>query len=112
MDTGPAQRQLCGPGGHVPHKHRILLEEILWRPPKCDSLVPATLVPDGDTPRTQESYPSALEGLGVHYDRFKLHSPLGATPWMATARRREAGEHAHHARAERAGRDWAGLGTT
>ena len=36
-------------------------------------------------PPTQESHPSALDGLGVHYDRFKLHSPLGATPWAATA---------------------------
>ena len=24
MDTGPPQRQLCGPRGHVPHRHRIL----------------------------------------------------------------------------------------
>ena len=30
MGTGPAQRQSCGPGGHVPHMHRILQEEIQW----------------------------------------------------------------------------------
>ena len=41
-------------------------------------------------PPTQESHPSALDGLGVHYDRFKLHSPLGATPWAATATTRDS----------------------
>ena len=31
-------------------------------------------------PRTQESNPSTLNGLGAHYDRFQLHCPLGASP--------------------------------
>ena len=29
----------------MPHRHRTLQEEVRWRPPKCDSHVPATLVP-------------------------------------------------------------------
>ena len=89
MDTVPAHLQPCGPGGHVPHRHRILQKEILWRPPKCDSRVPATLVPDGAAPRTQESHPSALDGLGAHNERFKLHCPLGATPCDPTATMRD-----------------------
>ena len=48
----------------MPHRHRILRWEIRWRPPKWDSRVPATLVPDGAAPRTQESHPSTLGGLG------------------------------------------------
>ena len=28
IDTGPAQRQLCDPGGHVPRRHRTLQEEV------------------------------------------------------------------------------------
>ena len=34
----------------MPHRHRILQKEILWRPPKCDSRVLATLVPDESRP--------------------------------------------------------------
>ena len=80
MDMGPAQRQPYGRGGHAPRRHRILQQEVRWRPPKCDSRVPGTLVPDGPAPRTQESHPSTLGGLSAHNDRFKLHSPLDATP--------------------------------
>ena len=80
MDTGPAQRQLCGSGGHVGHVHRTLQEEIRWRPPKWGSRVPATLVPDGAAPRTQESHPSTLGGLGALNERFDLRVPLDATP--------------------------------
>jgi hypothetical protein len=54
MDTGPAQRQPCGPGGHVPHMHRILLGEIRWRPPKrgfsCSS--------PPDTRRSRPAHPA------------------------------------------------------
>ena len=57
-----------------------LLEEIRWRPPKCDSRVPATLVSDGAAPRTQESHPSTLGGLGAHNERFNPRFPLDATP--------------------------------
>ena len=79
-DMGPAQRQPYGPGGHVPHRHRILQQEVRWRPPKWDSRVPATLVPDGAAPRTQESHPSTLGGLGALNERFDLRVPLDATP--------------------------------
>ena len=64
MDMGPAQRQPYGRGGHVPHRDRILQKEIRSPPQKWDSRVPATLVPDGAAPRTQESHPSTLGGLG------------------------------------------------
>ena len=50
------------------------------RPPKWDSRVPATLVPDGAAPRTQESHPSTLGGLGAHIERFDSRVPLDATP--------------------------------
>eukprot|EP00964_Phaeocystis_antarctica_P094343 scaffold61087_cov75-Phaeocystis_antarctica.AAC.1 len=73
MDTGHAQRQPCGP-------HRILQEEVRWRPQKHDSRVPATLVPDGVAPRTQQSHPSTLGGLGTHNERFNSRVPLDATP--------------------------------
>ena len=109
--TGPAQRQPCGPGGHVPHRHRTLQQGVRSRPPKCDSHVPATLVPDGAAPRTQESHPSTLGGLGALNERFDSRVPLDATPpgWPPTY---ERPEHGHHARAERAGRDWVGLSST
>ena len=80
MGTGPAHRQPYGPGGHVPRRHRILQQEVRWRPPKWDSRVPATLVPDGAAPRTQESHPSTLGGLGAHIERFDSRVPLDATP--------------------------------
>ena len=31
-------------------------------------------------PRTQESHPSTLDGLGAHNERFNLRFPLDATP--------------------------------
>ena len=34
MGTGPAQRQSCSRGGHVPHMHRTLQKEIRSPPPK------------------------------------------------------------------------------
>ena len=60
--------------------HRILQQEVRWRPPKWDSRVPATLVPDGAAPRTQESHPSTLCGLGAHNERFDSRVSLDATP--------------------------------
>ena len=95
----------------MPHMHRILQGEIRWPPPKWDSRVPATLVPDGAAPRTQESHPSTLCGLSAHIewlDSRWMPPPSVATDLRA-ARTRTA---THHARAERAGRDWAGLGVT
>ena len=80
MDTGLAQRQSCGPGGHVPHRDRTLQGEIRSPPPNCDSRVPATLVPDGAAPSTQESHPSTLGGLGALNERFDSRVPLDATP--------------------------------
>ena len=61
-------------------RHRILQEEVRWRPQKHDSRVPATLVPDGAAPRTPESHPSTLGGLGAHNERFNLRFPLDVTP--------------------------------
>ena len=94
--------------------HRILQGEIRWPPQNWDSRVPATVVPDGDAPRTQESHPSTLCGLGALNERFDSRVPLDATPLgglrltsgpsKATTRR--------YARAERVGRVWAGLGST
>ena len=49
-----------------PSRHRTLLQEVRWRPPKCDSRLPALLVPDRDALRTQESDPSTPDGLGAH----------------------------------------------
>ena len=80
MHMGPAQRQPYRPGGHVPRRHRILQQEVRWRPPKCDSRVPGTLVPDGAAPRTQGSNPSTLGGLGALNERFDSRVPLDATP--------------------------------
>ena len=54
MGTGPAQRQSCGPGGHVPHMHRILQGEIRWRPPKWGSRVSS---PPG-TRRSRPAHPT------------------------------------------------------
>ena len=78
--TGPAQRQPCGPGGHVPRRDRILQKEIRSPPQKWDSRVPATLVPDGAAPSIQESHPSTLGGLGALNERFDSRVPLDATP--------------------------------
>ena len=64
----------------MPHMHRILQQGVRWRPPKWDSRVPATLVPDGAAPRTQESHPSTLGGLGALNERFDSRVPLDATP--------------------------------
>ena len=80
MGTGPAQRQPCGPGGHVPRRDRILQKEIRSPPQKWDSRVPATLVPDGAAPSIQESHPSTLGGLGAHKEWFNSRVPLGSTP--------------------------------
>ena len=37
-------------------------------------------IPDGAAPRTQESHPSTLGGLGAHIEWFNSHVPLDATP--------------------------------
>ena len=95
----------------MPHMHRILQKEIRSPPQKWDSRVPATLVPDGAAPRTQESHPSTLGGLGALNERFESRVPLDDTPpWRPPTYERP--EHGHHARAERVGRDWVGLGVT
>ena len=75
MDTGPAQRQPYSPRRHVPRRDRILPKEVRWRGSKCVSRVLAPLVPDGAAPRTQESHPSTLGGLGAHNERFNSHFP-------------------------------------
>jgi len=149
----------------VPRRDRILPKEVRWRGSKCVSRVLDPLVPDGAAPRTQDSHPSTLNGLGAHNERFNWGFPLDATPlggdhltsglstpttrapsvrgvtgrvlaprrappdarhttWVDDAvcaaichplgghRHNEWSEHANHARAERGGRDWAGLRTT
>ena len=52
--------------GAPPLQHRTLLQEVRWRPPKCDSRLPSPLIPDRDALRTQECHPSTREGLGAH----------------------------------------------
>jgi hypothetical protein len=64
----------------VPRRDRILPKEVRWRGSKCVSRVLAPLVPDGAAPRTQESHPSTLDGLGAHNERFNWGFPLDATP--------------------------------
>jgi hypothetical protein len=80
MDTGPAQRQPYSPRRHVPRRHRTLQGKVRWGGSKCVSRVLAPLVPDGAAPRTQESHPSTLDGLGAHNERFNSGFPLDATP--------------------------------
>ena len=103
MGTGPAQRQSCGPGGHVPHMHRILQGEIRWRPPKWGSPVRAPLVPDGAAPRTQQGHPSAMEAVGARNATFhhegRCLPPLPPKPH---------GPRSARARAEGPGRVWVG----
>ena len=91
MGTGPAQRQPYGPGGHVPRMQASNPPAggSMARPPKWDSRVPATLVPDGAAPRTQESHPSTLGGLGAHIERLDSRVPLDATPCDPTATMRD-----------------------
>ena len=72
----------------VPHRHRILLGEIRWRPPKWDSRVLASLVPDGAAPHTQQSHPSAVEAVGARNADLPsgwslLTTPLPEPPWPA-----------------------------
>ena len=45
--------ELCGSGGHVPHRHRTLQKEVRWRPPKWGSHV---LAPPG-TRRRRATHP-------------------------------------------------------
>jgi hypothetical protein len=80
IDIRIPQGQLSGLGRHVPRRDRILPKEVRWRGSKCVSRVLAPLVPDGAAPRTQESHPSTLDGLGTHNERFNLRFPLDATP--------------------------------
>jgi len=91
MGTGPAQRQPYGLGGHVPRMQASNPPAggSMARPPKWDSRVPATLVPDGAAPRTQESHPSTLGGLGAHIERLDSRGPLDATPCDPTATMRD-----------------------
>ena len=103
MGTGPAQRQSCGPGGHVPHMHRILQGEIRWPPPKWDSRVTATLVPDRAAPRTQQGHPSAMEAVGARNATF--HHEGRCLPPLA---RKPHGPRSARARAEGPGRVWVG----
>ena len=103
MGTGPAQRQSCGPGGHVPHMHRILQGEIRWRPPKWGSRVRAPLVPDGAAPRTQQGHPSAMEAVGARNATF--HHEGCCLPPLA---RKPHGPRSARARAEGPGRVWVG----
>ena len=64
----------------MPRRHRILQQEVRLPPQKWDSRVPASLVPDGAAPRTQESHPSTPSTLSAHIEWFDLRFPLDATP--------------------------------
>ena len=66
-------------------------------------------------PRTQESHPSTLDGLGAHNLIFSTSGAICTFRWMPPPGWQppyERPEHGHHARAERVGRDWVGLSST
>ena len=88
---------------------------VVWRGSKCVYRVPAPLAPDGEARRTQQSHPSMLNGLGVHYGRFKVHSPLDTIwipPHVAPPRQREAPACPPRACRVCSGRDWVVLSIT
>jgi hypothetical protein len=88
---------------------------VVWRGSKCVYRVPAPLVPDGEARRTQQSHPSMLNGLGVHYGRLKVHSPLDTIwipPHVAPPRQREAPACPPRACRVCSGRDWVVLSIT
>ena len=99
-------------GGDVPHRHQIQLEEIRWRPPKCDSRVSVPPVPDGDAPPLKRATQARWMASACTTIARSVQSAQSAgchplwpdhddePPW-----------HAHHARAERAGRAWVGHDT-
>ena len=65
IDATISQRQPCGPGtAHRPGRHRTRLRAARWWPPRRGSRLPATLAPDGDASRSQQSDPSATATLG------------------------------------------------
>ena len=112
MDTGPAQRQLCGSGGHLPHRHRILQQEVRWRPPKWGSRV---LAPPGTRrrrhthsgepperagrPRRELRSVQTAQSAGCHplaatattggpiTTTTRARSVVGVTGWVISARR-------------------------
>ena len=72
--------------GAPPSRHRTLLREVRWRPPKWGSRVPATLAPDGGAPRTRESHPSAAGTLGTRAVRPCAGWWLVTTPLLEATR--------------------------
>ena len=95
----------------MPRRDRILPKEVRWRGSKCVSRVPAPLVPDGEARRTQQSHPSMLNGLGVHYGRFN-YTVRWIPPHVAPPRQREAPACPPRACRVCSGRDWVGLSIT
>ena len=104
MGTGPAQRQSYGPGGHVPHGHRILQQEVRWRPPKHRNRLPRGLVQVGDALATREAYPDSPMALGTRNAELPGGWSLLTTPSPKLHDARST-----RARAEGLGRVWAGV---
>ena len=70
IDATISQRQPCGPGtAHRPGRHRTRLRAARWWPPRRGCRAPATLAPDSDASRTQQSHPSATATLGTRTAR-------------------------------------------
>ena len=49
----------------MPHRDRTLQKEIRWRPPKCDSRLPAPLVQIGDALAPREAQPDSPSTPGA-----------------------------------------------
>ena len=69
------------------------------------------LVPDGEAQRTQQSHPSMLNGLGVHYGRFN-YTVRWIPPHVAPPRQREAPACPPRACRVCSGREGVGLSIT
>ena len=91
IDATISQRQPCGPGtAHRPGRHRTRLRAARWWPPRRGSRLPATLAPDGDASRTQQSHPSATATLGTRTARPCAVVTQGRRGHLAAGSRRKA----------------------
>ena len=91
----------------VHHKVAILPREVSFAARNYQNGLPAPLARDRGAPHTQLGHPVTRAALGARLDQ------VSARCWLATSPppRREA-LHAHHVRADRAGRVWVGIGTS
>ena len=106
MDVSLAQRGPWSLGRHVPRKVAILPGEVAQPARNYQNGLSAPLAHDRGAPHTQLGHPIRQTALSARLDQVSQRC------WLVTPspRRREAAR-AHHARAERAGRVWVGIGT-